>query len=266
VIASQLDAEYDQGTVSSALVLEHLGARDYEQLPRADGGPGSELVANGLRAIQFIGITPSPSLVGAVTQAVRDYDMQRTILLQGADAPGSTVPSHCNFGGEGTPYNVHLLPTIGVISAPQSLYDPAFGLEGIDFNVMHEELLGYTELLNRLGTMSQAEVAGEIPRSSGNSAARVALHVHLRTDLRSRPGADSRASARRALGHARAPRRGRAHLGGARTQPADELALGFGGLARDATGQVAVAALHDPVVARGLRDGEVVWLVHRGLR
>jgi hypothetical protein len=174
VIASQLDAEYDQGTVSSALVLEHLGARDYEQLPRADGGPGSELVANGLRAIQFIGITPSQSLVGAVTQAVRDYDMQRTILLQGADAPGSTVPSHCNFGGEGTPYNVHLLPTIGVISAPQSLYDPAFGLEGIDFNVMHEELLGYTELLNRLGTMSQAEVAGEIPlereqRSAGGA-------------------------------------------------------------------------------------------------
>jgi hypothetical protein len=72
------------------------------------------------------------------------------------------VPSHCNFGGEGTPYNVHLLPTIGEISAPQSLYDPSFGLEGIDFTVMHDELLGYTELLNRLGTMSQAEVAGEI--------------------------------------------------------------------------------------------------------
>jgi hypothetical protein len=50
-----------------------------------------------------------------------------------------------------------------VISAPQSLYDPSFGLEGIDFDVMHQELLGYTELLNRLGTMSQTEVAGEIP-------------------------------------------------------------------------------------------------------
>jgi hypothetical protein len=171
VIASQLDSEYDQGKVSSVLALEHLGARDYEQLPRADGGPGNELVANGLRAIQFIGVTPSPSLVGAVTEAVRDHDMQRTILLQGADAPGSTVPSHCNFGGEGTPYNVHLLPTIGVISAPQSLYDPAFGLEGIDFDVMHEELLGYTELLNRLGSMSQAEVAGEIPLEREQRAA-----------------------------------------------------------------------------------------------
>jgi hypothetical protein len=163
VIATQLDGEYDHGTVSSVLALEHLGAIDYEQVPRPEGAPGSVLMPNGLRAIQFIGITPSPSLVAAVTDVVRSYDMQRTILLQGADAPGSTVPSHCNFGGEGTPYNVHLLPTIGVISAPQSLYDPSFGLEGIDFNVMHDELLGYTELLNRLGTMSQAEVAGQIP-------------------------------------------------------------------------------------------------------
>jgi hypothetical protein len=163
VIATQLDGEYDQGLVSSVLVLEHLGAIDYEQVLRSDGGPGHELLPNGLRAVQFVGITPSPSLVATVTQVVRNYGMQRTILLQGADAPGSTVPSHCNFGGEGTPYNQHLLPTMGVISAPQSLYDPTFGLEGIDFNVMHDELMGFTELLNRLGTMGQAEVAGEIP-------------------------------------------------------------------------------------------------------
>jgi len=132
-------------------------------VPRKDGGPGQVLEPNGLRAIQFIGITPSPSLVSTVTGVVRSYDLQRTILLQGADAPGATVPSHCSFGGEGTPFNVHLLPTIGVISAPQSLYDPAFGLEGIDFGVMRSELLAYTELVNRLGSMPQAAVAGSVP-------------------------------------------------------------------------------------------------------
>lgn len=171
VLAQQLDADYDKGTVSSVLVLEHLGAIDYEGVPRKDGGPGQELKPNGLRAVQFIGITPSPSLVGAVNDVVRSYDMQRTVLLQGADAPGSTVPSHCSFGGEGTPFNVHLLPTIGVIAAPQSLYDPPFGLEGIDFGVMHSELLGFTELVNRLGTMSQAEVAGDVPLERGQRAA-----------------------------------------------------------------------------------------------
>ena len=138
---------------------------------RLSGADRQELVANGLRAINFIGITPSPSLVATVSQVVRNYDLQRTILLQGADAPGTTVPSHCNFGGEGTPYNQHLLPTMGVIAAPQSLYDPTFGLEAIDFDVMHDELLGFTELLNRLGTMSQAEVAGEIPLERQQRAA-----------------------------------------------------------------------------------------------
>src|SRR3954447_12995489 len=160
-IAEQLDKDYDKGTVSSVVVLEHLGAIDYEEVDRKTG-PGVRLAPNGLRAIQFIGVTPSPSLVGAVNDVVSSYDMQRTILLQGSDAPGNTVPMHCSFGGEGTPYEKHLLPTVGVIAAPQSLYDPAFGLEGIDFGVMHDEVLGFTELINRLGTMSQPEVAGKV--------------------------------------------------------------------------------------------------------
>jgi hypothetical protein len=130
---------------------------------RAHGAPGFELEPNGLRSIQFIAITPSVSLVSAVDSVVRSYDLQRTILLQGADAPGTTAPQHCSFGGEGTPYNIHLLPTIGVISAPQTLYDPAFELEGIDFQVMHSELLAYTELINRMQPMSQTEVAGTVP-------------------------------------------------------------------------------------------------------
>ena len=161
-LAEQLDRDYDQGTVSAVVVLEHLGAREYEAVPRKDGGPGQQLVSTGRRTIQFIGVTPSPSLVSATDGVVRKYDMQRSILLQGADAPGGTVPQHCSFGGEGTPYNVHLLPTIGVISAPQSLYDPAFELEGIDFDVMRDEVLGFTELINRMQPMSQAEIAGTV--------------------------------------------------------------------------------------------------------
>jgi hypothetical protein len=160
-LAQKLDRDYDKGTVSAVVVLEHLGAIDYEEVVRKTG-PGMRLAPNGLRAIQFIGVTPSPPLVNTVDQVVQSYDMQRTILLQGADAPGNTVPQHCSFGGEGTPYEKHLLPTVGVIAAPQSLYDPAFGLEGIDFGVMHDELLGFTELLNRMGTMSQPEVSGEV--------------------------------------------------------------------------------------------------------
>jgi len=112
---------------------------------------------------RFIGVTSSPALVATVDDVVHTHDLQRTILLQGSDPPGNTVPKHCSFGGEGTPYARHLLPTIGVIAAPQFLYDPAFGLEGIDFDVMHDELLGFTALVQRLGTMEQSAIAGDIP-------------------------------------------------------------------------------------------------------
>jgi hypothetical protein len=129
-------------------------------VPRTGGRPGAVLRQTGQREIQFVAITQSPQLVATVDDIVRTYDMRRTIMLQGADAPGATVPAHCSFGGEGTPYNQHLLPTVAAISAPQSLYNPVFGLEGIDFNVMRDEMLGYTELLNRLGPMPQQDVAG----------------------------------------------------------------------------------------------------------
>ena len=97
--------------------------------------------------------------------------MKRTILLQGADAPGTTTPAHCSFGGEGTPFNQHLLPTIGVIAAPQTLYDPAFGVRSIDFGVMRSETRGFTELVNRLGTMGQSAIAGEVTLERAQRAA-----------------------------------------------------------------------------------------------
>ncbi len=162
-LAQRLDAAYDRGTVSAVLVLEHLGALDYEAVPRGGGKPGDKLEPNGERAIQFIGVTPSTDLLAAVDRVVRTYDMRRTLLLQGSDLPGTTVPSHCSFGGEGTPYERHLLPTIGVITAPQWLYDPAFGTEAIDFGVMRSELRGFTDLVNRLGLMKQSAIAGTVP-------------------------------------------------------------------------------------------------------
>lgn len=163
-LAEQLDRDYAKGTVSVVLAIEHLGARDYEEVPRAGGRPGHELRPNGQRAIQFIGVTPSPPLVAAVSHIVRAYGMRRSVLLRGSDTPGPTVPAHCSFGGEGTPYERHLLPTVGVISAPQYLYDPAFELAPIDFGVMRSEVAGYTALVLRLGRMSQAAIAGGVTK------------------------------------------------------------------------------------------------------
>ena len=42
-LAQQLDRDYDRGTVGRRVVLEHLGARQYDVVPRNDG-PGTRLV------------------------------------------------------------------------------------------------------------------------------------------------------------------------------------------------------------------------------
>lgn len=170
-LAEQLDRDYDRGTVSSVMTIEHLGAMDWEQAPRRDGGPGFQLTPMNQPAIRFIGVTPSPSMVAAVDAVVRGYDLQRTIVLQGADAPGATNPSHCTFGGEATPYERHLLPTIGEIAAPQYLYDPAFEMQVIDLSLMHREVVAFTDLLLRLQRMSQSDVAGAIPAERALRAA-----------------------------------------------------------------------------------------------
>ncbi len=121
--------------------------------------------------MQQIFVTPSTPLVHAVEAVVDGYHLDRTVVMKGADAPGATSPPHCSFGGEGTPFEKHLLPTIGIISAPQSLYDPVFGLEGIDFGVMRAETLAYTDLLLRLGRLSRPAIAGSVPAERAQRAA-----------------------------------------------------------------------------------------------
>ena len=48
------------------------------------------------------------------------------------DAPAPKIPVHNSFGGEGTEYQQHLLPTISLVTGPWTLYNPAFGMEAID--------------------------------------------------------------------------------------------------------------------------------------
>jgi hypothetical protein len=169
-LAERLDRSYDKGKVSAVLVLEHLGALEYKPQPR-QGGVGEVLRKTGQPELDFMAVTPSEPLLNTVKDLVQTYDLRRTSLLQGADAPGDHVPPHCSFGGEGTPFNKHLLPTIGVIAAPQTLYDPAFGMAGIDFELMHRETLAFTDLLQRMAGMSQADIAGQVTQFRAMRAA-----------------------------------------------------------------------------------------------
>jgi hypothetical protein len=162
VLARRLDRQYDEGKVAGVMVLEHLGAREYAPEPRS-GRPGSVLRRTGRPEMHEVIVTASEPLRAAVGDVVRKYDIKRTVILQGAEFPvPGRAPERCSFGGEGTPYNEHLLPTVASISAPMTLYNPAFGLDGIGFARMSAETRAFTELLLEMGHMGDAEIAGAV--------------------------------------------------------------------------------------------------------
>ncbi|MGW0484221.1 hypothetical protein [Nonomuraea sp. NPDC003214] len=163
-LAAQLDAEYDQGGVSSVVVLEHLGARRYDAVARPGGLPGRQLVADpALTELLLVPVSESTPLRELVRGHIEHWDVRRTAILKGLSAADLTkVPRHCSFGGEGTPYNQHLLPVIAPIAAPKTLFSPKFGAEAIDLAVMRKASLAFTDVVLDLGPMAQSAVAGDV--------------------------------------------------------------------------------------------------------
>lgn len=161
-LAKALDAEYDQGRVKGVVVLEHFGAKQYEAVPRP-GHPGVQLQQNGKRDLLLVPVSESLDLRNLVKNEVESHDLRPTAVLKGLDAPDlARVPHQCSFGGEGTPYNLRLLPTVAAIAAPRTLFSPNFGVEGIDFDLMRRQTLAFTEIVRGMSQMTQAQVAGDV--------------------------------------------------------------------------------------------------------
>ncbi|NUR85572.1 MAG: hypothetical protein HOY71_15945, partial [Nonomuraea sp.] len=163
-LAAQLDAEYDQGKVSSVVVLEHLGAKRYDAVARPNGLPGKQLVASPtLTELLMVPVSESTPLRELVKGHIEYWGVKRTAILKGLSAADlGTVPHHCSFGGEGTPYNQHLLPVISPIAAPRTLFSPQFGTEAIDLAMMRKASLAFTDVVLDLGPMAQSSVAGDV--------------------------------------------------------------------------------------------------------
>ncbi|MEA2307291.1 MAG: hypothetical protein QOH43_4571 [Solirubrobacteraceae bacterium] len=162
VLARALDREYDRGKVAGVIVLEHLGAREYKPVARP-GRPGRELRLSGRSELSQVFVTPSAPLRAAVQRQVERHRLDRTAMMVGADGTDpARAAEHCSFGGEGTPYAEQLLPTVALISAPASLYDPAFGLDSIDFARMRAQTLAFGDLALELSRMPAGTIAGDV--------------------------------------------------------------------------------------------------------
>lgn len=158
--AKELDKGYDDGTVALVLPLEHLGALEYDAVPRAAGLPGRELKPTGeIEPVSYF-VGESPALIGGLAATVIRHDLRGTIALRGADLPGARIPPHLAYGGEGTPYQAHLIPSVALVTGPWTLYNPAFGMEALDMELMRKETLVATDLLYSFASVPREVLGG----------------------------------------------------------------------------------------------------------
>jgi hypothetical protein len=184
-LARRLDREYERGRLAAVVAVEHFGAYHYAAVPRIDG-PGSVLRRRPTHAPLVVAVTDSERLRAAVRRAVAP--IAPAPVVDGLDpVVRGRAPERCSFGGEGSPYNQRLIPTVGAIAGPPVLFAPAFGMEAVDFHFMRRQSVAFTGLLLRLGRMPQAAIAGKVPElrrrraagapgcDAGGASARIAL-------------------------------------------------------------------------------------------
>ena len=158
--AEEVDRDYDAGKIAMVMALEHMGAREYAAVERPGGLPGRMLRQTGQSEPTGIFIGESPLLVEETAKAVIGADLRRTLGLRGADLPGLHLPPHHSFGGEGTSYHKHLLPTVALVTGPWSLYNPAFGMEAVDVSLLQRQSLVFADLLHSLASQPREAIAG----------------------------------------------------------------------------------------------------------
>jgi hypothetical protein len=175
--SAQLDREYDDGTVACVFAIEHLGARDLNPEPRDDGSGRRLAFSNGDELLLWC-VGPSDAMRDAVIHSVARRGLERVLVAPGLGATiEGQVPPIVSFGGIGTPYHAHLVPTTSFITGPWSLWAPAFGADAIDFALLRQQVLAAADVVRALDEAPSEAIAGEYlayraARAAGATAGR----------------------------------------------------------------------------------------------
>lgn len=158
--ASQLDKDYDKGSVAFAASIEHLGARELIRIPRQNG-IGQRLVFSGEGEPTYLFASPASPLVQAAVGQTRAHHLDNTMVIRGLDTPDpARVPRFCSFGGIGGSFHSRLIPTLAIISGPWSLWAPGFGARAVDFERAHRQTLAVGDAIMALQDVPRAAIAG----------------------------------------------------------------------------------------------------------
>jgi hypothetical protein len=179
--AAELDADYDDGGVAFAFPIEHLGAR--ELVPVSDDdGPGRRLEFTGGSEPVLWAVGPSDPMRQAVIEAVTRRQLERVLVAPGLSGPvPGHVPEVLSFGGLGTYFNMHLVPTTSIITAPWSLWAPAFGASAIDVAVLRRQVLAAGDVVVALDAVPRDAIAGGYLADRAARAAGAPVNIEVAT-------------------------------------------------------------------------------------
>jgi hypothetical protein len=159
--AEQLDREFDEGNIAFVFPIEHLGARELVPVSRTDG-PGRRLAFAAGAEVLLWAVGPSAVLRQAVIDAVTLRKLDRVLVAPGFGAAvDGQVPRIVSFGGLGTYFNVHLVPTTSILTGPWSLWAPAFKGEAIDVATMRQQVLAAAEVVAALDRVPRDAIGGD---------------------------------------------------------------------------------------------------------
>jgi hypothetical protein len=160
-MAKALDKQYDDGKVAVVVAMEHMGSRGWKPVDRGGGKPGKVLVHDAHNEPSSFFMGESPVLIQTTLDVVRRDDLRESIALRGIDVPAPSIPPNDNFGGEGNPYQHHLIPTVAMVTAPWTLFDPAFPIgELIDKKALHDQTVVFADLVHAMSTIPRQALAG----------------------------------------------------------------------------------------------------------
>lgn len=167
LVADRLSAAFDRGEVACSISVEHLGTRE---IVRSD--ETNDLVHTGSGEPLFWNVGPSKAMLAETIAAVKRRGLDRNLIVPGADPPvKGRIPTHAYMGGIGTQIHTVLVPTIGIISGPWSLWAPALGEAATDFARMRRQLLAIGDVVLGLSHRPLAEVVGDYPAMRAKVAA-----------------------------------------------------------------------------------------------
>lgn len=158
--AADLDRRYDDGEVAFAIAIEHLGARELEPVDDPDG-PGRRLEFTDDAELLLWAAGPSEAIRRAVIDSTVARRLERVLVAPGFSAPvEGQVPQIVSFGGLGTYFNLHLIPTTSIITGPWSLWAPAFGADAVDIARFRQQALAAGDVIAALDGVDRDEIAG----------------------------------------------------------------------------------------------------------